>query len=101
MPIDWNALLNAVPALMSLAVAVGVLITQRRTSRDRDLESARVLVDIQNNLQNNHDALERTEKAVNEVKVEVKELKSAVDTTQRQQAALCQYHRMNHPGQII
>ena len=101
MPIDWTAVLNSLPALVSLVVAVGVLLSQRRSTKDRDIESAKVLVDIQNKLQNNCEALDRTEKSVGEVKEEVKDLKRSVDTTQRQQTALAQYHRMNHPGQVV
>ena len=101
MPIDWTAVLSSLPALVSLVVAVGVLISQRRVTKDRDVESAKVLVNIQNKLQNNCEALDRTEKAVGEVRDEVKDLKRSVDLTQRQQESLCQYHRMNHPGQVV
>lgn len=101
MPIDWTALLNAFPALVSLAVAVGVLVSQRRTSKDREVASAVVLVEINNKLDNNVQATKRLEVTVGEVKSDVRELKTSVNATQSQQAALCQYHRMNHPGQDI
>ena len=101
MPIDWTALLNALPALVSLAVAVGVLVSQRRTSKDREVASAVVLVEINNKLDNNVQATKRLEVTVGEVKSDVRELKTSVNATQSQQAALCQYHRMNHPGQEV
>ena len=101
MPIDWTALLNTIPALVSLAVAVGVLVSQRRTSKDREVASAVVLVEINNKLDNNVQATKRLETSVGEVRSEIRELKTSVNTTQVQQTALCQYHRMNHPGQDI